>query len=194
MSKVWPVTLTHGAVKLRPLKVRDGKVWQEIRSRNQNWMQEWEATPPVPAIEPAPTFKQSTKNLLRDAAEGRSMPFVVEYHDQFVGQVNVSDIVYGSLRGAHFGYWIDQNYAGRGIMTSAVALVTDHLFNNVGLHRIEVAIRPENEPSNKLVKRLGFKFEGIRPKFLHINNAWRDHNIYVMFSEDFDGSLLRRLK
>jgi ribosomal-protein-alanine N-acetyltransferase len=179
---------------LRPLKIRDGKVWQEIRSRNQNWMQEWEATPPVPAIEPAPTFKQSTKNLLRDAAEGRSMPFVVEYHDQFVGQVNVSDIVYGSLRGAHFGYWIDQNYAGRGIMTSAVALVTDHLFNNVGLHRIEVAIRPENEPSNKLVKRLGFKFEGIRPKFLHINNDWRDHNIYVMFSEDFDGSLLRRLK
>jgi ribosomal-protein-alanine N-acetyltransferase len=79
-------------------------------------------------------------------------------------------------------------------MTSAVALVTDHLFTNAGLHRIEVAIRPENEPSNKLVKRLGFKFEGIRPKFLHINNDWRDHNIYVMFSEDFDGSLLRRLK
>jgi ribosomal-protein-alanine N-acetyltransferase len=57
-----------------------------------------------------------------------------------------------------------------------------------------VAIRPENEPSNKLVQRLGFRFEGVRPKFLHINNDWRDHNIYVMFADELPGSLLTRLK
>ncbi len=194
MNKSWPVALKHGDVRLRPLKKSDAKKWREIRAANQDWMQEWEATPPIPAIDPAPTFRQSAKRLLQDAKDGRAMPFVVEYQDEFVGQLNVSDIVYGSLRGAHFGYWIDHRFAGRGIMTTAVALVTEHLLTTCELHRVEVAIRPENEPSNKLVQRLGFRFEGQRAKFLHINNDWRDHNIYVMFAEDLQDSLLARLK
>ncbi len=194
MNKSWPVALKHGDVRLRPLKKSDAKKWREIRAANQDWMQEWEATPPIPAIDPAPTFRQSAKRLLQDAKEGRAMPFVVEYQGEFVGQLNVSDIVYGSMRGAHFGYWIDHRFAGRGIMTTAVALVTEHLLTTCELHRVEVAIRPENEPSNKLVQRLGFRFEGQRAKFLHINNDWRDHNIYVMFAEDLQDSLLARLK
>lgn len=194
MSRTWPVTLRHGDVRLRPLSMRDAKKWQEIRRVNQEWMQEWEASPPIPAVDPAPTFRQSAKRLLKDANDGRAMPFVVEYKGEFVGQLNVGDIVYGSLRGAHFGYWIDHRFAGRGIMTTAAALITDHLLTTVGLHRVEVAIRPENEPSNKLVKRLGFRFEGVRQKFLHINNDWRDHNIYVMFADELPGSLLTRLK
>jgi ribosomal-protein-alanine N-acetyltransferase len=194
MSRTWPVTLSHGDVRLRPLSMRDAKKWQEIRRINQEWMQEWEATPPIPSVDPAPTFRQSAKRLLKDANDGRAMPFVVEYKGEFVGQLNVGDIVYGSLRGAHFGYWIDHRFAGRGIMTTAVALITDHLLTTVGLHRVEVAIRPENEPSNKLVQRLGFRFEGVRPKFLHINNDWRDHNIYVMFADELPGSLLTQLK
>ena len=194
MNKSWPVALKHGDVRLRPLKKSDAKKWREIRAANQDWMQEWEATPPIPAIDPAPTFRQSAKRLLQDAKAGRAMPFVVEYQGEFVGQLNVSDIVYGSLRGAHFGYWIDHRFAGRGIMTTAVALVTEHLLTTCELHRVEVAIRPENEPSNKLVQRLGFRFEGQRAKFLHINNDWRDHNIYVMFAEDLQDSLLARLK
>lgn len=194
MNRVWPVSLTHGDVRLRPLKVSDAKKWQKIRQANQAWMKEWEATPPVPSVEPAPSFKQSARIMLKDARANRAMPFVVEYKGEFVGQLNVSDIVYGSLRGAHFGYWIDHRFAGRGIMTTAVALVTQHLLTTADLHRVEVAIRPENEPSNRLVQRLGFKFEGVRPKFLHINNDWRDHNVYVMFAEDLSGSLLSKLK
>ena len=194
MRRSWPVVLKHGDVRLRPLKVRDAKRWQEIRLANQEWMQEWEATAPLPEIDPAPSFKQSAKRLIRIAKEGRGMSFIVEFKGEFVGLLNVGDIVYGSLRGAHIGYWIDSRVAGRGIMTTAVALATEHLLTTVGLHRVELAIRPENEPSNKIAKRLGFRFEGVRPKFLHINNDWRDHNIYVMFAEDLEGSLLNRLK
>lgn len=194
MNECWPVTLRHNDVTLRPLKKSDARKWRQIRLANQEWMQEWEATAPLPSVEPAPTFRQSAKRLLKDAKAGRAMPFVVEYKGEFVGQLNVADIIYGSLRGAHFGYWIDHRFAGRGVMTTAVALITEHLLTTCELHRVEVAIRPENEPSNKLVQRLGFRFEGTRAKFLHINNDWRDHNIYVMFAEDLQDRLLTRLK
>lgn len=192
MSKTWPVTLINGDVKLRPLNVRDASTWQKLRSENQSWLSEWEATAPLPSLDPPPTFRNSTKSMLKDAKDGYAMPFVVEYQGEFVGQLNVADIVYGSLRGCHFGYWITEKVAGLGIMTTAVALATDHLFFGVHLHRVEVAIRPENIPSNKLVQRLGFRFEGVRPAFLHINNAWRDHNIYSLLREDVETRVIHR--
>lgn len=131
--------------------------------------------------------------MLREARRGTYLPFVIEYRGEFVGQINVADIVYGSLRGCHVGYWIAQRVAGRGIMTTALALTTDYLFDSLQLHRVEVAIRPENVPSNRLVTRLGFPVEGTRPEFLHINNAWRDHLVYVMRSDQRTEPLISRI-
>jgi len=193
MNAAWPVTLSHGDVSVRPIRISDAYRWQQIRLANQEWLSEWEATSPSPDIELAPTFRQSTRRMLKDARAGRCMPFVVEYQGKFVGQLNVSDIVFGALRAAHFGYWIDEEHAGRGIMTTAVALVTDHLLFDLHLHRVEVAIRPENIPSNKLVHRLGFQYEGTRKAFLHINHQWRDHHIYVMMREDLVNRLVTTL-
>ena len=179
----WPVVLRHGDVTLRPIKISDAATWEDLRHENENWLKEWEATPPLPSLEQAPTFRQVTRRMRRDARHGLCMPFVVEYQKQFVGQLNVNNIVYGSLREANFGYWIAQKYANRGIMTTAAALITDYLILTMKLHRVEIAVRPENGPSNALMQKLGFDFEGIRKGFLHINNDWRDHNIYVMTSE-----------
>ncbi len=189
----WPVTLTHGDVRLRPLRARDARRWQELRLENESWLVEWEATSPLPAIEQAPTFRQVARNMRKEARRGQCMPFVVEYKGNFVGQLNVNNIVYGALREASFGYWIDEKASDKGIMTTAAALVTDYLLLTMNLHRVEIAVRPENVPSNRLIQRLGFNFEGIRPKFLHINHAWRDHNIYSMFQEQMNGPLTAKL-
>ncbi len=75
-------------------------------------------------------------------------------------------------------------------MTTAAALVTDHLLQTLKLHRIEIAVRPENIPSNRLAVRLGYKFEGVRPAFLHINGQWRDHNVYIMMPDTILGSVI----
>jgi ribosomal-protein-alanine N-acetyltransferase len=75
-------------------------------------------------------------------------------------------------------------------MTTAAALVTDHLLQTLKLHRIEIAVRPENIPSNRLAIRLGYSFEGLRPDFLHINRQWRDHNVYVMMPDTISGTVI----
>ena len=194
MSKAfWPVTLTHGDVRLRPLRLTDGRIWQEIRLANEAWLAEWEATAPVPSHEPAPSFQQVARKMRKDARHGVCLPFVVEYKGEFVGQLNVNNIVYGALREANFGYWIDERVSDRGIMTTAAALVTDYLLITMNLHRVEIAVRPENVPSNRLVQRLGFQFEGVRPRFLHINHDWRDHNIYSLLRENMSGPLVNNL-
>ena len=194
MVRVWPVRLTAGNVTLRPLRLSDARTWEQLRVDNREWTSEWDATSPITNAGPPPTFLRSILSMRNEARHGRSMPFVVEYKGEFVGQLNVSGIVFGALRGCHIGYWVDHRVAGRGIMTTAVALATDHLIHNVGLHRVEISIRPENVPSNRIVQRLGFTFENIRPRFLHINHDWRDHNVYVMTSEQLEGRLIERVK
>ncbi len=133
-------------------------------------------------------------DLRRQARVGRSMPFAVTVDDSFVGQLTVSNIVGGSARWAQIGYWVDQAQAGKGVMPTAVALAVDHCLFEVGLHRIEVAIRPENTASLRVVQKLGFVEYGYAERYLHIDGAWRDHRLFAMTAEDCPGGLLRRYK
>src|SRR5690606_2651665 len=54
----------------------------------------------------------------------------------------------------------------------------------LGLHRLELAIRPENVASLAVAEKLSMREEGLRPAFLHINGDWRDHRIFALTAED----------
>jgi ribosomal-protein-alanine N-acetyltransferase len=187
----WPVVLRDGRVGLRPLRLRDARPWREVRAANADWLRQWEATSPEPSVDVAPTYAAMVRRLRREARDGRVMPFVVTYDDALVGQLTVGGITWGSLRGAHIGYWVDERVAGRGIMPTAVALASDHCFD-IGLHRVEINIRPENMASRRVVEKLGFRPEGMRPALLHIDGAWRDHLAFALTAEEVPGGLLSR--
>lgn len=187
--------LADGDVSLRPLRLRYAPDWADARRRNVDWLREWEATPPggkayVPTS--MSTFVTMARRLRAEARQGRALPFAVFVGGEFAGQLNVAGVVRGSLHSASLGYWIDQRYAGRGVMPTAVALVTDHCFDAVGLHRVEVNIRPENAASRRVVEKLGFREEGLRRQFLHISGAWRDHLSFALLRGDVPEGLLAR--
>jgi ribosomal-protein-alanine N-acetyltransferase len=191
----WPATLTDGGVTLRPLRLRDAPAWVEVRRANIDWLRPWEATPPggpVGVSTSYAVFWAMVRRQRRQARHGGGLPFAVLYDGAFVGQLNIGGIVRGSLHGCHIGYWIDSRVAGRGIMTTAVAMATDHAFWSVGVHRVEVNIRPENTASRRVVEKLGFREESLRKRFLHIDGDWRDHLSYALVREEVPGGLLAR--
>ena len=192
MAAGWPVRLSDDEVGLRPLRQRDAARWRELRSTNRDWLAPWEATPPEPGT-PGLTFRQLVRSLAREARAGRALPFAITYDGEMVGQLSVTGIGWGSLRSGHVGYWVAREVAGRGITPTAVALVTDHCLWTLGLHRIEVNIRPENTASLRVVEKLGFRDEGLRERYLHIDGAWRDHRSFALTAEDLgsEGLLAR---
>ncbi len=192
MATGWPVVLEDGDVRLRPLKRRDAKAWLALRAVNARWLEPWEASSPVPADGPAPTFGEFVRMLSAQARQGIVLPFAVDHGGQLVGQLTVSSIVYGSLRSASIGYWVSQHAAGRGVIPTSVALATDHCFGTLGLHRVEINIRPENAPSLRVVEKLGFRDEGLRLRLLHINGAWADHRSFALTAEEIPEGLLTR--
>lgn len=127
------------------------------------------------------------------ARAGTAYPFAIDVDGAFAGQLSVNNIVRGSGQFGSIGYWIDREYAGRGVVPRAVALAIDHCFFTAGLHRIEIAIRPENTNSLRVVEKLGMREFGYAPKFLHIDGAWRDHRLYAVTVEEVPGGMLRRL-
>lgn len=185
------MTLTDGTVALRPIGHRDAAQWRRARAANAEWLRPWEATSPVPRQVPL-RFHGMVRALRREARAGRALPFVITVDGVLVGQLTVGNVQYGSLRGATIGYWISQEHAGRGIVPTSVALTTDHLFSVLRLHRVEIAMRPENQPSRRVAEKLGFRYEGERAAFLHIDGDWRDHLVYVMLAGDVREGVLQR--
>lgn len=166
-----------------------------MRRRNQTWLRPWEATAPPGGRLAPPTYQAMAAEWRRQARAGRSLPFALTYEGDFVGQVTVTGVTWGSARWAQIGYWVDQRVAGRGVVPTAVALVVDHLFGPVGLHRVEIAIRPENTASLRVVEKLGLRCEGEAPRYLHIDGAWRDHLLFAVTVEEVpDGLLVRYLR
>lgn len=196
----WPVQLTHGQVVLRPLRRRDQRDWDQVRAYNRDWLHPWEATLP-PGGEPGPpTFGALVKLLDRQARQGFGLPWALGWNPEgadparsrLVGQVTVTGIARGSARFGQIGYWVDRRLAGRGLVPTGVALATDFCFGPLRLHRIEIAIRPENGNSLRVVQKLGFRHEGLRPRYLHINGDWRDHEVFALHAEEVPEGLLAR--
>lgn len=194
MARGWPVVLREGDVVLRPLRRADGRTWLALRARNAAWLDQWEATSPEPAAGPPPTFAQFVRTLNQQARRGASLPFAVEYRGDLVGQLTVATVVRGSLCSASVGYWVSEHVAGRGITPTAVAMAVDHCFGPVGLHRVEVNIRPENAASLRVVEKLGLRDEGVRVRYLHIQGAWCDHRTFAVTAEEVPGGLVERLR
>jgi ribosomal-protein-alanine N-acetyltransferase len=192
----WPAELVAGPVRLRAPRLRDGRVWSEVRLRNEAWLAPWEPTSPYSWQDRNATsaWPPLLSALRKAARAGTMLPFVITYGGRLVGQLNVSNVSHGVQQSCTIGYWLDRDYAGRGIAPTAVGVVIDHCFAEVRLHRVEVDIRPENTASLRVVAKLDLRREGYYERFLDIDGGWRDHIAFAITVEETAGrSVLSRL-
>ncbi|MBF4635603.1 GNAT family N-acetyltransferase [Agreia pratensis] len=185
-------TLSDGPIVIRPIRVRDARALERELMENRGWLRKWEATNPHGPM--SFDTRASIRSLQSNARAGYGLPFLIEYNGELAGQLNVSSISYGSVSSASIGYWVSERFAGKNITPTAVALASDYSFFQVGLHRIEICIRPENSPSLRVVEKLGYRYEGLRRRFIHINGDWRDHFCFALVAEELPVGVLGRWK
>lgn len=185
-----PPVMRHGSVGLRLVKPRDARVLQRELLMNRPWLQPWEAT--IPGGTAGFDMRAGIRRLLQQHRDGAGYPFVMEYDGEIAGQLNIWGIARGSLSSATIGYWVSERFAGRGITPTAVALATDAAFDQFGLHRMEICIRPENRASLRVVQKLGFRYEGLRRRYIHIAGDWRDHYAFALTQDEVPNGVLTR--
>ena len=169
---------------LKAIRFRDKANWDSVRAVNRDWLSPWEATRPnIDHNLPLPSYYGMVMQLNKEMKALRSISLGIwlkENNKQIlIGQITLGGIIFGAMRGAHIGYWIDQRQSNRGYTTRAVKLLTKFGFENLRLHRIEINLRPENEASKQVAIKAGYLLEGARNKYLHIAGDWRDHITFV---------------
>lgn len=195
----WPAAVTWGRVALGPFRYRDIDEWDRVRTANRAWLAPWEATTPAGIESPGYGYVTMVRKFNHEARATRMLPWLVRYvpdgggRSVVAGQCTVSGIQLGAARFASIGYWVDRQWAGRGIIPTAVALATDYCFRALRLHRVEIAIRPENAASLRVVETLGFRYEGRKPAYLNIAGAWRDHECFALHADEVGPGLWHRL-
>jgi len=102
-----------------------------------------------------------------------------------VGAINFFDLERGIAQAACVGYYVGAPFAGQGYMTEALSLALQYAFRRLGLHRVEADIEPDNGESIRLVRRAGFRREGLSRRYLKLRGRWRDHVRWAILAEEW---------
>ena len=181
-------TLFGRRVLLRPLVATDFPAWREVRRRNSEWLTKWEPTRPPGApdvIEDREAFTIRCNARQRERQLGSGYGFGIFIDGEFAGEINLSAVQRGPFQSASIGYWIDEAHAGSGYTPEAVVVLAKYCFDDLHLHRLEIAIVPRNSASRRVVEKLELREEGLAKGFLEIDGNWEDHVRYGITVEDW---------
>lgn len=175
-----------GRVMLRAPAIGDYAEWAALRGASRAFLTPWEPTwPPDDLTRGA--FRRRLRRYARETRDDMSRPFFVfrAGDGTLLGSCILSNIRRGVAQTGTLGYWIGQQFAGKGHMSEAVKGLVAYSFDELGLHRVEAACLPSNEPSRRLLARVGFAEEGYARAYLKINGRWEDHVLFGLVSSDW---------
>ncbi len=175
-------------VVLRPLSPRDFDEWSEVRLRCGDWLVRWEPRPPADqagVVHDRRAFAARCGMRQRERQLGTAYGFGIFVGGKVAGEINLLSVQRGPMQSATVGYWIDRQHAGNGYMPEALVVILRFAFEELGLHRIEVAIIPRNHASRRVVEKLKLREEGLALRYLEINGVWEDHIRYAITAEEW---------
>ena len=133
----------------------------------------------------APRSSAEYRIYLKDRQGPRHAKFLIcDEPGSICGVINLNEIVRGSFQSAYLGYYALAPHAGKGLMSAGLELVMERAFGELGLHRLEANIQPKNARSIELVRRAGFRLEGLSLRYLNIAGRWRDHERWALTLEE----------
>jgi ribosomal-protein-alanine N-acetyltransferase len=171
---------------IRPPMSRDWREWAELRALSRDFLTPWEPTWPADAL----TRGAFVRRLRRQAQEwrddeGYSFLAFDNGSGAMTGGLSLTNVRRGVAQTVTLGYWVAQPLARRGYISAATRLAIDFAFGQLGLHRVEAACLPNNQPSRGLLEKVGFTHEGYARGYLRIDGTWRDHILYSVLREEW---------
>ena len=172
-------------VYLRYPRIGDYHNWAALRGESREFLTKWE---PVWAEDELTrgAFRRRIKRYQKETRLDSAYVFFVfrKADDRLMGGCTLSNVRRGVTQCCAMGYWIGSRFARQGFMNDALAALVPFVFKTLGMHRIEAACVPENQPSRNLLTKLGFREEGLAKRYLLINGEWSDHILYALLEDE----------
>lgn len=173
-------------VYLRYPQTADFSQWADVRGASKDFLSPWEPVWAADELTRA-AFRRRLRRYDTEIRNDLAYPFFVFRNSdhQLLGGCTLSNVRRGVCQSASLGYWIGEPHARQGYTLSAVKLIVPFVFETLGLHRLEAACIPDNEPSSCLLLKLGFCEEGLARGYLQIKGEWRDHILFALLKDDW---------
>jgi ribosomal-protein-alanine N-acetyltransferase len=175
---------------LRAPRTADVPELRRALRQNATHLRPWSVAPV--AGEDTASLTSVSRAVLRHRREwkqGQAYVLLItprENERQIVGRLALGGVLRGAFQNAYLGYWIDVERQGQGLMTEAVRAATSFALTSAGLHRVQAAVMPRNEASQRVLGKAGYRREGLAARYLCIAGVWEDHLIFAVTAEEWN--------
>jgi ribosomal-protein-alanine N-acetyltransferase len=184
-------------VTLRAPRPSDYVAWRTLRKQSRDFLKPFEPRWTEADLSHR-VFNSRLKRGREEAKAGTDFTFFIFIRDggeeRLAGGITLSNIRRRAAQFVTLGYWMGQEYAGRGLMTEAVGIILPFVFDTLGLHRIHAAFLPNNTASRRVLEKNGFREEGFAENYLQIDGKWCDHVLFGLARERYEAGLKQRAR
>lgn len=169
-------------ISLKLIELNDAERVFELTDKSRNYLKEW--LPWLDFTKNVEDTKEFIQSSLKSYAENNSMNTVILFNGEIVGTAGFNSINC-SNKTAYIGYWIGEDYQGKGIVTKVVKALTNYAFNNINLNKVEIRVAVENMRSRNVPERLGFVNEGTLRQAEWLYDHYVDHTVYGVLANEW---------
>jgi ribosomal-protein-serine acetyltransferase len=169
-------------LELRLLEMHHAEELLRLTEKSRNSLRQW-----LPWVDGTRDVKD-TENFITGAkkqnAANTGFHAGIWYEGQLAGVICFYRIDWFH-RAAGIGYWLDESFRGKGIMTKACEAMVNHALTELHLNRVEIRAAVGNTQSRAIPERLGFVQEGIVREAEWLYDHFVDHVIYGILRNDW---------
>ena len=104
--------------------------------------------------------------------------------EKFIGIVRIFDVSFANRRG-ELSYILNPAFQGKGLAAEAIKAVIDFCLIELRLNRIQAKCTPDNYPSERVIQKLGMRYEGTLKEFWINKGILTDAKIYALTAADY---------
>lgn len=179
-----PLPVLQGdLIRLRQLRKSDASSIQE-NANNRKIGQNVPLIPHPYTLSDALEWIKTTHSLSRKAT-GYNFGIENRQTREVVGCIGLKNINRAD-KNAEVGYWLGEQFWGKGYMTEAVNLILGYLFRDLRLRRVYAIVNAANIGSIRVLEKNGFIREGTFRKACMLNRRWTDVYAYGLLKEEYN--------
>ena len=168
--------------ELRLLEERHAQELTDLSNRNREHLRAW--LPWVDSNRTVEDRKNFIKGTLEQFAQNNGFTAGIWHEGRLAGVIGYHSIDWEN-RSTSLGYWLGEEFQGRGLVTASCRALVDHAFEELNLNRVSIACATENKRSRAIPERLGFRREGVVRQAEWLYDHFVDHVVYATLASEW---------
>src|SRR5690606_34790773 len=155
----------------------------QLIQQNREQLEKW--LPWVANVHSEADFQNFLKVAKQRVTDKVAAAFFIRHEGKIAGNIGLYHIDHQNKIAA-IGYWLGEEFQGKGIITTACQAIIKYGFTELGLNRIELKCGTGNVKSKAIPERLGFTKEGILRQAELVNGNFQDLYLYSLLRQEWE--------